>query len=329
MPDYILPSDAVHLLKNKKVVAIPTETVYGLAADATSKKAVGKIYKIKNRPKDNPLICHFYSIKQLSEWGFVLNNTEKKLLKKFSPGPISIKLKLPLYSKLIAATAGLTSIIVRIPSNRIFKGIIKNTNTPLAAPSANTSGKYSGTTAKMVWEDLGKKVDGIVDGGKCKHGLESTIIDASNEKKIKILRPGPIGVFELKQLLGDNVNVITVTKVTATPGSKYKHYAPIAQVNWFFYTNKLSIKPNSILLLTKEDIQKWKSLKHYDKNIPTMSLGSISMPDKISRNIYRKFFEIDQLGFDFIYLSNLSINSFSEKGSGKALVERLNKVMSN
>ena len=328
MFNFISAKKASELLKNKKVVGIPTETVYGLAADATSKKAINKIYNIKNRPKDNPLICHFFSVKQIIEWGFILNDVEKKILKKFSPGPISLKLQLPINSKLNVATAGLDSIIVRIPSSKIFREIIKTTNKPLAAPSANTSGKYSPTTAKMVWEDLGKKVDGIVDGGKCKYGLESTIIDSSNPRLIKILRPGPIGIFELKELLGSNVKVETVKTISATPGSKYKHYAPRAIVNWFSISNKLKIKPNSVLLLTNEDLIKWKTSKYFDKNIKVNSLGSISEPDKISKNIYRKFFEIDQKKFDFIYLSKIDFNSFSDKGSGKALAERISKVLS-
>ena len=327
MPNYISIETASELLKNKKVVAIPTETVYGLAADATSKLAVNKIYKIKNRPSDNPLICHFYGIKQIIEWGFVLNEIEKKIIKTFSPGPISLKLQLPKKSKLKVATAGLESVIVRIPSNKIFREIIKATNKPLAAPSANTSGRYSPTTAKMVWEDLGKKVDGIVNGGKCKFGIESTIIDAENPALLKILRPGPIGVQELKELIGVDVKIKTVKTISATPGSKYKHYAPKATVRTLLLSKNLKIKPNSILLLTSEDIKKWKASKFYDKSIKTNSLGSIYEPNKISKNIYRKFFEIDQKGFDFIYLSKLNTNSFSEKGSGKALAERLSKVL--
>jgi L-threonylcarbamoyladenylate synthase len=327
MPKYISPKLASELLKNKKVVAIPTETVYGLAADAASKKAVNKVYKIKNRPKDNPLICHFYSFKQMLEWGFVLNESEKKILKEFSPGPISIKLQLPKNSKLVAATAGLNSVIVRIPSNKIFRQIIKDTNRPLAAPSANTSGKYSATTAQMVFDDLGIKVDGIVDGGKCKHGLESTIVDASNPDIIKILRPGPIGIYEIKQLFGRNVKVKSVKKVTATPGSKYKHYSPKAIVKWFSFSNLKRIKSNSVLLLTKEDLKIWSTHKHFDKSIKTITVGSISEPEKIAKNIYRKFFEIDQKGIEIIYLSRLNSKKLSDKGSGMALLERLSKVV--
>lgn len=325
MPKYISIDKAVELLKNGKVIALPTETVYGLAGVASNEKAIKKIYSIKNRPKDNPLICHFYGVKQIKEWGLELNEQEKKILEKFSPGPISLKLQLPKDSKLKIATAGLTSVIVRIPSNKIFKEVIKKTNMPLAAPSANTSGKFSATNAQMVYDDLGKKVDGIIDGGTCKFGLESTIIDASNPKLILILRPGPIGKKEIEGLFKNKIKVEHSKKKTQTPGSKYKHYSPDAELIWLREFSKLDFSIKTKLLLTKEDKLKWEKSKYFNSQISIEVLGSKEDSKKISKKIYQLFYQLDKEQFQRAYISKLNTNNAS--GSANALVERISKAI--
>src|SRR4030095_968216 len=223
----ITAAEAAALLLNGKVVAVPTETVYGLAAIATLPAAVAKIFEIKNRPADNPLICHFYNTDQIRKYVKSIPGNTEKLLQQFSPGPVSFMFDLPADSPVKFATCGSEQVIARIPNHAVFLEIIQETNEPVAAPSANTSGKISPTSAEMVETDIGTKIDGIVDGGISHIGLESTILDARSEDAVYILRPGAIGEREISRVLPD-VKVFPLQHDTGEviPGSKYKHYAP-------------------------------------------------------------------------------------------------------
>jgi len=215
---------SVEIIKKGGVVAFPTETVYGLGADATNAQAISKVFEAKNRPKDNPLICHFYSTQQIMEYLFI-PPTLLRIMQKITPGPVSFVLPIDPNSVLKPATAGQKTVIVRIPNHPLALKLIEQINKPIVGPSANTSGKTSGTTAQMVENDLGEKIDGILDGKDCLVGLESTILDGldfyknadlkNNLQKnkedeenlnqklptIKILRPGIIGQNELTKIL--------------------------------------------------------------------------------------------------------------------------------
>ncbi|CAG8444461.1 6245_t:CDS:2 [Ambispora leptoticha] len=234
-------SRAASLLCSGEVVAIPTETVYGLAANALSSQGVGKIYSTKNRPADNPLIVHISSLKMLRS---ILQNGQDipaiylPLIKKFWPGPLTILLP---KSNIIPneVTCNQNTVAIRFPSHPIARALITECGFPLAAPSANISGRPSPTLGIHVLNDLDRKIPMIIDGGQCNSGVESTVLDAiSNPKQPVILRPGGItfedlvvmpGMSELKVYKKDFVDK-NLERAPTTPGMKYKHYSPDAKV---------------------------------------------------------------------------------------------------
>lgn len=219
--------EAAQLLRKGEVVAFPTETVYGLGADATNEGAVAKIFKAKNRPQDNPLIVHVATKKQLKKLVRTYPIYVDQLLEELTPGPITFVLP----SNDTCArnvTAGLSTIAVRIPNHPIAQALLKACGFPVAAPSANLSGRPSPTTAEHVWSDLNGRIAGLLDGGPTGVGVESTVIDCT-ERIPMILRPGGITQEELESIVGDVNAQPSSTKSKAqpkSPGMKYKHYAP-------------------------------------------------------------------------------------------------------
>lgn len=216
---------AVELLRNGEVVAFPTETVYGLGADCTDSKAVEKIFLAKGRPQDNPLIVHIADIDDVKNVARDIPEAFYKLAEKFLPGPLTIIL--PKGDKVSSAvTAGRDTVGIRLPDNDIAREIIRKSHIYMAAPSANSSKHISPTTAKHVYCDLNGKIPLIIDGGSCRVGIESTIIDLTGECPT-ILRPGAITEEMLTEVLGKvDVYKKTDVKVALAPGMKYKHYAP-------------------------------------------------------------------------------------------------------
>lgn len=233
-PDDENTGEVASLLREGKLVAIPTETVYGLGADATNGKAVRKIFEAKGRPSDNPLIVH---ISDFSQWAPLVTKIPEKarvLTEKFWPGPLTVIL--PKSDIIPPETSGnLDTVAVRMPSHPVAKAIIEKAGVPLAAPSANTSGKPSPTKAKYVIEDLYGKVDAIVDGDDCEVGVESTVISLVGEKPL-LLRPGGVTVEMMEEVIGEIeisdavFNKLAENAEAASPGMKYKHYSPSAKV---------------------------------------------------------------------------------------------------
>lgn len=225
---------AASFLKSGEVVGMPTETVYGLAANALDGEAVKKIFKAKGRPQDNPLIVHIADIKQLDKLVSFVPENAKKLMDKFWAGPLTIILK---KSELIPyeVSAGLDTVGVRFPSHKVAQRLIKECGLPLAAPSANLSGRPSTTTAMHVIEDLNGKIPAVLQGGACSVGVESTVISLAGEKP-RLLRPGGISLEQLKEVLGEvEVDRAITEKIgddvrVSAPGMKYRHYAPKAPV---------------------------------------------------------------------------------------------------
>ncbi len=216
---------AADILKSGGIVAIPTETVYGLAANALDGVAVAKVFQAKGRPNFNPLISHFHDIKDIEQHA-ILDERAKNLAMRFWPGPLTMILKRKSNSPISdLVTAGLDTIAVRIPAHKDARAIIKATGTPLAAPSANTSGKLSPTSAIHVAHSLGDKVDMILAGGSSTVGLESTVIDLSTDKAI-ILRHGAITQKDLEHALNQSVGLSTESSDIKSPGQLLKHYAP-------------------------------------------------------------------------------------------------------
>lgn len=224
------------ILKKGGLAAIPTETVYGLAADALNGAAVAKIFAAKGRPMDNPLIVHVAEFEDIERFALVREIPEaaKKLAKVFWPGPLTIIMKkggvIP-----DEVSAGLDTVAIRLPSHPSARAIIKAADTPLAAPSANLSGSPSPTTAQHVMNDMDGKIDAVFDGGACGVGVESTVITLAEDTP-RLLRPGKVTLEELREVLGEVeldsavLNKLKDGQKAASPGMKYKHYAPKANV---------------------------------------------------------------------------------------------------
>ena len=225
---------AASLLRNGEVVAIPTETVYGLAANAFDGKAVAKIFKAKSRPMDNPLIVHIAEFGELEALVSNVPESAKILAEKFWPGPLTMIM--PKSGKIPdEVSAGLETVAVRMPSHPAARAVIKAAGVPLAAPSANISGSPSPTNARYVLADMNGKIPLILDGGQCSVGVESTVITlASNPPRV--LRPGGITVEQLRESLGEVqvddavIHELKEGEKAASPGMKYKHYAPKADI---------------------------------------------------------------------------------------------------
>ena len=221
------------ILKKGNTVIFPTETVYGLGANALDEVAVSKIYEAKGRPSDNPLIVHIYDKGQVNDLAKEINENAKIIMNEFWPGPITIILKkkdiVPMRT-----SGGLDTVAIRMPSNPIAKALLEEVKLPIAAPSANISGRPSPTRGKHVYEEMNNRVDGIILGGDCTFGLESTVLDLTNDIPT-ILRPGSITKEDLEQVIGTvNIDPALERKEdnikAKAPGMKYKHYSPNADV---------------------------------------------------------------------------------------------------
>lgn len=219
-------TEAAELIKAGSLVAFPTETVYGLGADATNQQAVHKIFQAKNRPQDNPLIVHVPTKEDLKDLTTEIPAYTERLIDLFTPGPITFVL--PSNGKCANnVTKGLATIAVRIPQHPVALEFLRQCKVPVAAPSANLSGKPSPTSAEHVWGDLQGKIAGILDDGSATLGMESTVIDCTGKTPI-ILRPGGITYEQIKKVVHDVSTLRHVNEggVVHSPGMKYKHYAP-------------------------------------------------------------------------------------------------------
>ena len=319
---FIPIEEAVEVLKRGGIVALPTETVYGLAADATNNAAIQKIFAAKNRPSDNPLICHFNSVEQIEQYVETIPAYALALMHEFCPGPLSFLLPLKKDSPLLAATSGQPSVVCRIPQHWLMLAIIKQLNVPLAAPSANTSGKVSPTTAQMVEDDLGKKIDGIVDGGACGVGIESTILDCRKQNQITILRPGVIGKPEIEAILKKNnlqIQIIeSADESEVIPGNKYPHYSPVTLVKKINSISEINSTGNVVLISSDEKLNELKNFA--GKKI---SLGSIHDTEHTAQQLYHNLKSIDDLKINQAYYLETDWGATS---AGKAITNRLKKV---
>ena len=228
------PRIAAEIIQNGGLVAIPTETVYGLGANGLNPAAVAKIFEAKGRPQDNPLILHVADAAEIEKFCHSIPESAYRLAAEFWPGPLTMVLP-ALDTVPKCTTAGLPTVAVRCPDNAVTREIIRLSGCPIAAPSANISGKPSTTTAGHVMHDHNGKIDAVVDGGPCRVGLESTIVDLTEDRP-RLLRPGGITPEQLIEVLGDLVVDKAVTAqidkdaVVKAPGMKYRHYAPDCQV---------------------------------------------------------------------------------------------------
>ncbi|MDD5924018.1 MAG: L-threonylcarbamoyladenylate synthase [Clostridia bacterium] len=296
---------AAEIIKKGGLVAMPTETVYGLAADATNGSAVKKIYSAKGRPSDNPLIVHVSSVEEIYPLVTSFPENAKKLIETFCPGPLTIVFP---KSDVIPPeiSGGLDTVAIRFPSHPIARKLIKASGVPLAAPSANLSGSPSPTSADHVKKDLDGRIDAILDGGECSVGLESTVITLVPEKPV-LLRPGGITHEMLESVLGEVLvdpavlNPLKEGQKVSSPGMKYKHYAPKAKVvliksdddNYYKYLADHRTE-NMVALCYNED------LKHI-KDIHCISYGKKDDYAEQASMLFDALRKIDEQGYELVY----------------------------
>ena len=323
-------SEAAKLIQEGKLVASPTETVYGLCADALNPEAVSTIYKAKGRPSDNPLIVHIADLDMLKPLVKEIPERALPIINAFWPGPLTLVFKASaLVPKIV--TGGLDTVAVRFPSHPIMKAFIKASQRPIAAPSANTSGKPSPTNAKRVYDDLNGKISAIIDGGSCEFGVESTVLDITSEVPT-ILRPGGITQEMLEEVV-PFVNIdpaighlLAEGEKPKAPGMKYKHYAPNANVYIVQgETQKVAAKINQLVTKGHEEHQKigvlctdeTKDLFHADL---ILSAGTESNLITIASHLFEILREFDDNHIDTVYSL-----SFPKTGIGSAIMNRLEK----
>ena len=297
---------AKKIIDNENVIGLPTETVYGLAGNAYSNIAVKKIFKLKKRPIINPLIIHYQKLEDIKK-DVIYNNSLLKLYKAFCPGPITFILKKNPQSRISKiATAGKKTVAIRFPKHRIAQNILKLTNKPLAAPSANISTKLSSTCAKDVYEEFGKKIKIILDGGKCKIGLESTIIDLTRYPSI--LRPGKITKEKIEKILKKKIKIRKNFKKINAPGQLKLHYSPGIPVEM----NKRSIKKQQAFIGFGK---KFKIGKNY------FNLSKKGDLKEAANNLYKTMREVKKKKF-----KSIAVVKIPNIGIGRAINDRLRKA---
>ncbi|RFB17272.1 threonylcarbamoyl-AMP synthase [Bacillus sp. HNG] len=317
--------EAASLLQKNEVVAFPTETVYGLGANALSDEAVSKIYEAKGRPSDNPLIVHISTIGQLHKIVQEIPEQAERIIAKFWPGPLTLVLKRKEDAVSKKVTAGLETVAVRMPSHPVALALISASGLPLAAPSANTSGKPSPTLAKHVADDLTGKIVGILDGGATGVGLESTVLDCTGEVPV-ILRPGGVTKEQLEAVCGivevDRA-ILTEGEAPKSPGMKYTHYAPTAPLTIVngqveFIQSLVKEKQNEGLkvgvLTTKERENSYEADK-------VIACGSREDLESVATRLYDVLRLFDESDVDVIFSE-----SFPSEGIGQAIMNRLTKA---
>ena len=297
---------AKRILENDKVIGIPTETVYGLAGNAYSNKAVKKIYNLKKRPAINPIIIHYWNLKILKK-DVVINNNFLKLYKAFCPGPITFILNKKLRSKISPiATAKKKTIAVRFPKHKVARKLLSILKLPLAAPSANMSSKLSPTSSTDVVDEFKKKIKFILDGGRSKIGLESTIIDLTS--RVKILRPGYITQEKIEKILKKKIKISKKVKKIISPGQLKKHYYPGIPV-------KLNMKKPKKDEAVVGFGRRFKNRKNY------FNLSKNGNLNEAANNLYKTLREIKNKGFKTII-----VNKIPNTGIGIAINDRLKRA---
>lgn len=292
------------VIRSGGLVAMPTETVYGLAANALSGECVRKIYAAKGRPSDNPLIVHISSFSQWEPLVEKIPEAAKKLAEKFWPGPLTIILK---KSSLIPneTSGGLDTVAVRMPSDKNARRLIESAGLPIAAPSANTSGKPSPTSASHVMNDLDGKIEAVIDGGECSVGVESTVITLVTDPP-RLLRPGGVTPEELESVLGEIeiddavYNKLEDGKEAASPGMKYKHYSPSARVillKGTFENYKSYIENNR----TEKTVALCFDGEENELSVKSLPYGRENDSLSQAQRIFARLREADELGADIVY----------------------------
>lgn len=300
--------EAAKYVLRSEVVAFPTETVYGLGANVFDEKAIKKIFLLKKRPHDNPLIVHISSKKQIEMLASGISDTAKAIIKKYFPGPVTIILKKNLIIP-DSATTGLDTIAIRMPSSRIARDFIKACGVPVAAPSANLSGSPSPTSFIHVLHDFNGKIPCVLAGPRSRYGLESTVVDCSGSVPV-VLRPGIITLEQLKEI-DKEIRLQTRFHKVISPGTRYKHYSPKAKV---ILIDQLSVIRKSSAYIGIGKIRL--------KNKRKLSLFRICKDiNEYAQNLFSFFRECDSKNIRTIYAQKVEIT-----GIGLAIMNRLKKA---
>lgn len=315
---------ATQIIRNGGIVLFPTETVYGIGANALNDEAVKKIFVAKGRAQDNPLILHISDMGMLDQMAENITELEYKLMDTFWPGPFTIILNKKRNTANVATCFGDT-VGVRMPSNKIAHDLIKKSGLPIAAPSANISGKPSGTRLEDIKEELQNKVDYIIDGGECDIGLESTVVRVI-DGEVRILRPGRITKEDIEKIASTTIDKNVMDGIKAdekvlSPGMKYRHYAPNTHCKLVYssdnnkMTNKIleiaKEKKEVLILSTSENIEKYKEYK-------TIDIGSKNNLEEISHNIFSTLRKIDLYDVDIAIIEGMEKSRL-----GLAIMNRL------
>ncbi|MBS7220805.1 MAG: threonylcarbamoyl-AMP synthase [Clostridiales bacterium] len=330
-PEKSVLTEAAEILKNGGLVAFPTETVYGLGANGLDEKACKRIYEAKGRPSDNPLILTIGDLDGLYKIVGKVTENAKKIIDAFWPGPITLVLpKADCVPETV--TGGLDTVAVRYPSNKIARELIKIAGIPVAAPSANSSGKPSPTRASHVEFDLNGKIEMIIDGGAADWGLESTILDVSEDKPV-LLRPGAVTQDMIEDVVGEiDVDPAVYSKpdgniVPKAPGMKYKHYSPSAKVILVSGSMENVISTINEKISTDEKnglrVGVMATTQTKDRYIggEVLVVGDRTKPETIGANLFKILRKFDFIGVDIVYSE-----VFDEDGEGAAIMNRLNKA---
>lgn len=327
-PDKDLIAVFASMLASGKTVIFPTETVYGLGANALDEEAAAKIYQAKGRPSDNPLLVHIADKEDV--YGLVENidDRAKLLMDKFWPGPLTIVFK---KKDIIPArtSGGLDTVAIRMPSDQVARNLIRQAGVPIAAPSANISGRPSPTKPEHIIRDMDGRVDGILVGGSCNYGVESTIVDLSGDVAM-VLRPGSITLEMLGEVLG-RVNLDPSLKNkddnirAKAPGMKYKHYSPQAQV-YIVRAGDQEDFARRVDELCLDNAKKGlktgvltRSSDQHPYQAQVFDLGESDA--EVAKNLFDSLISLDRESIDIAY-----VPYFEEKGLGVAIMNRLKKA---
>lgn len=320
--DFIKLNRPAEILKNGGLVAFPTETVYGLGANGLDGKAVNRIFEAKGRPNDNPLILHIHDVSCLVKLTSEITDIAKILIQKFWPGPMTLVFR---KSNEVPdeVSAGLDTVGIRYPVNKVAQELIRISGVPVAAPSANTSGRPSPTKAKHVMEDMNGKIDAVIDGGECNIGLESTVVDVTGPIPI-ILRPGKVTIEDIRKYIPTVIydrHLIEHSESVKpkSPGMKYKHYAPMGKL--FI----LKGRPENIKKYIKENYTHNTGIITFDEYILSLpnefSLGNSKDSDSAGHNLFDILRRFDENGCSIMYAFMPE-----DKGVGFAVCNRLFKA---
>lgn len=321
--------EAANVIKNGGLVLFPTETVYGIGADGLNASAVRRIFEAKGRASDNPLILHVSNIDMVENIATNITDIEYKLMDAFWPGPFTIVLtKKDIVPNEVSA--GLKTVAVRMPSNEIARKLIEYAGTPIAAPSANVSGRPSGTCVEDIYDELAAKMDYIIDGGRCEVGIESTVVKVEGEK-VRILRPGKITKEQIENIVNSVIldehifNAVEKNQAVMSPGMKYKHYAPNTRCLLIY-----SEENDKMVTKIKELSEKYanpvvicsdENNKHY--SVKTLKYGNQNNLESIASNIFSCLREVDKLKADIVLIEGVK-----KEGVGIAIMNRLLRACS-